>query len=136
VWRAHLRAAHNAIADHDTLEARRHLITAITVGIGRPEAHAVLGELLLRDRRPASAKYGLLELQVASWLNPRDWYARRTLALGLVDVRLEAAAQRALDALWQDFPALHSDSAVARAWRTYVATERGAMISNASGEHR
>ena len=136
VWRAHLRAAHNAVTDGDTLGARRHLITAITVGIGRPEAHAVLGELLLRDRRPASAKYGLLELQVASWLNPRDWYARRALALGLAEVRLDAAAERALDALWNDFPALHADSAVAGAWRTYVAQGRGAAISNAHGERR
>ena len=119
-WSAHLRAAHNAITDRDTVEARRHLITAVEYGIGRPQAHAVLGELMLADPKPYDHKYGLMELKVAAWLNPRDWEARRSLALGLAEVRLDAQAERELEALMRGFPELAGDTAVARVWSRYA----------------
>ncbi len=107
-WIAHLRAAHNTLTDGDTLEARRHLITGIQYGIGRPEAHAVLGELLLGPH----LKYALLELKVATRLEPRDWVAHRDLALGLSRMGLDAAARRELDAMLRLRPALATDSIV------------------------
>ena len=112
-WIAHLRAAHNALVDGDTLESRRHLITAIQYGVGRPEAHAVLGELLTGR----NAKYGLLELKVATGLNPHDWVARRALAVGLAAVKLNDQAQRELVTLLSQQPALRSDPAVVRLQR-------------------
>jgi hypothetical protein len=95
-WLAHLRAAHNAVVDGDSLEARRHLITAIRYGIGRREAHAALGALLL-DEHP---KYGLLELEVAARLEPRDLDVARARALGLASLRLDEPARGAL-ASWR-----------------------------------
>jgi hypothetical protein len=112
-WSAHLRAAHNALVDGDTIEARRHLIRAIEFGIGRPEGHEVLGELLAA-RRP---KYATLELKVASWLKPQDWMARRALALGLAAARLDDAARRELEALASIYPEWRSDSAIVQTWR-------------------
>lgn len=115
VWSAHLRTAHNALTDGDTLESRRQLVKAIEYGIGRPEAHAVLGELMV----PRAAKYGLLELKVASWLNPRDWWARRHLVAGLANVRLDDSAAREFEALLRDFPDLERDSLLSEARRRY-----------------
>ena len=66
-WRTIQKAA-------DTLTARRRLFEAIRAGIGRPEAHGALGDLLQRRQ----LKYGLLELKVAAFLNPRDLRARQT----------------------------------------------------------
>jgi tetratricopeptide (TPR) repeat protein len=111
---AHLRAAHNALLDGDTLEARRHLIRAIEFGIGRPEGHAVLGELLL-NKQP---KYAMLELKVATWLQPRDWMALRALSLALVNARLDDQARQTLEALEQIYPEWRADTAVARARQT------------------
>jgi hypothetical protein len=91
-WIAHLRAAHNAVVDGEPLEARRHLITGIEYGIGRPETHAVLGALLL-DEHP---KYGLLELEVATRLDPRDRESARLRARGLVRLHLQEPARRAI----------------------------------------
>lgn len=108
-WVEHLRAAHNALVDGDTLTSRRNLIAAIRYGVGRPEAHAVLGELMAGR----AMKYGLLELEVATWLNPRDWLARRELALGLASVRLDDAAGRQLETLLREHPSSATDSAVA-----------------------
>jgi hypothetical protein len=108
LWIAHLRAAHNSLADGDTLETRRHLITAIGYGIGRPQAHAVLGDLLARDH----PKYGALELEVASRLDPRDWASRRDLVAALLAIHLDDPARRELEALkraragWRDDPHL------------------------------
>ena len=59
----------------DTLEGRRTLAEAIRFGVGRPEPHGVLGGLLLA-RQP---KYGMLELEVATFLNPDDWRSRSLL---------------------------------------------------------
>ena len=117
--RAHLRAAHNALVDGDTLEARRNLIRSIEYAIGRPEAHAVLGELLMASR----PKYGALELGVASWLNPRDWMARRGLVLALAGANLDDRAREELAALQAIDPEWRSDSAVVQTWRRL---ERGA----------
>jgi hypothetical protein len=105
-WSAHLRAAHNRLGAGDTLDARRHLIRAIEFGMGRPEAHAVLGELLLEER----PKYATLELKVASWLKPEDWRARRFLTLGLAAARLDDAARRELEALMRVYPEWRNDS--------------------------
>jgi hypothetical protein len=123
-WRDRLRAAHNALVYGDTLESRRQLIRAIEAGIGRPEAHSILGELLMSP----APKYGLLELKVASWLDPQDVAARRRLALGLDQIRLDEAARRELESLWMDFPRLRGDSAVARAWRRHTPRPRASVI--------
>ena len=109
-WSAHLRAAHNALVDGDSLTSRRELAMAIRSGIGRPEAHAVLGELLLA-RQP---KYAMMELSVATWLKPVDWEARRALTLALFDARLEAPAARHLERLKRDLPGWATDRALAR----------------------
>jgi hypothetical protein len=94
-WRTALRIAHTSLAElGDTLGARAALALAIQHGIGRPEAHAVLGPLLL----PIQPKYGMLELKVATWLKPDDWLARRDLALALARARLDVAARREIDA--------------------------------------
>src|SRR5207344_473852 len=45
-WLAHVHAAYEALRARDTLETRRHLIEAIQYGMGRPEAHSVLGTLM------------------------------------------------------------------------------------------
>ena len=118
-WSAHLRAAHNSIVERDTLEARRHLISAIEYGMGRPQAHAVLGELILNAAPSPTFKYGLMELKVATWLNPRDWWARRNLAIGLASVRLDDAATHELEWLMREHPAAQNDTTVARLWDHY-----------------
>src|SRR5204862_5623120 len=47
-WYQQMRIARQALNDQgDTLEARRALAGALLTGPGRPETHAVLGELLL-----------------------------------------------------------------------------------------
>jgi tetratricopeptide (TPR) repeat protein len=113
-WIAHLRAARNSLVeDRDTLEARRHLVKAIEFGIGRPEAHAVLGQLLL-DARP---KYAMLELKAAAWLKPRDWMVRRDLFIGLVRARLDDPARREFDALAAIYPEWRTDSLIVQAHR-------------------
>lgn len=113
-WMAHLRAAKNTLFDSaDTLEARRHLIRAIEYGIGRPEAHAVLGELLQAER----PKYAMLELKVAGWLDPTDYLTRRALALGLAAARLDEPARREFAALERVYPEWKSDSLVVKARR-------------------
>jgi hypothetical protein len=111
-WRVSLRAARTALVDErDTLRARRLLAQAIMHGMGRPEAHAVLGPLLM----PIQPKYGLLELKVAAWLNPLDWMARRDLALGLLEARLHEAARRELDHYARLRPGWRDEPEVARA---------------------
>src|SRR5262249_27785602 len=93
-WFWQMRVARQALNDRrDTLAARRALLAAIQSGIGRPEAHAVLGELLLASR----PKYGLLELKVAAFLKPDDWFARRDLVLGLTAQRLDDQARAELE---------------------------------------
>jgi hypothetical protein len=111
---AEMMAARDALLSGDSLSTRRHLFAAIRCGIGRPDAHGALGELLERQQ----LKYALLELKVATFLNPRDLRARRHLFAGLVEVRLDDAARRELDALVRLDPSRDSDSTVARARRT------------------
>lgn len=114
-----LTAANAALLAGDSLAARRRLFEAIRAGIGRPEAHGALGELLERRQ----LKYGLLELKVAAFLDPRDARARRHLVRGLVDVRLDEAARAAFEDLERVDPEWARDSIVARArsileWRS------------------
>ncbi len=129
LWIAHLRSAHNALNDRDTLEARRHLATAIQYGIGRPEAHAVLGELLMVDR----PKYALLELKVATWLKPEDWLARRDFVVGLTRARLDVEARRELEALQAIYPEWRGDSLLVDADRT-LGRRSGRAVETATFE--
>ena len=111
---AAMLAARDALLFGDTLSARRHLFAAIRSGMGRPEAHGALGELLERQQ----LKYALLELKAASFLNPRDLRARGDLVAGLVAVRLDEAARRELDGLVRLDAGWARDSTLARARRT------------------
>jgi hypothetical protein len=112
-YEARLVAARDALMARDTLEARRRLFEAIHSGMGRPEAHGALGELLERRQ----LKYALLELKVAAFLNPRDLRARRDLVAGLVEVRIDEPARRELEALARDAPLWAGDSALVQARR-------------------
>ena len=107
----------------DPLTARRELNAAIRAGIGQPHPHAILGEVLLA-RGGIDVKYGLLELQVARRLNPRDLLARRELVLGLASIGL---GQRALDEL----DAMKPLDAGWRADSTLVALERRLRVASA-----
>ena len=97
----------------DTLSARRKLLEAIRAGIGYPHPHAALGELLLA-RGGEHAKYGLLELKVATWLNPNDLLARRELVAGLAAIGMDDAARETLAALQRDDAGWRADSSLAR----------------------
>ncbi|MEO5619184.1 MAG: hypothetical protein ABIS67_15545 [Candidatus Eisenbacteria bacterium] len=97
----------------DTLTARRQLLEAIRAGIGLPHPHAALGELLLA-RGGVETKYGLLELKVATWLNPNDLLARRGLISGLAEIRMDDAARTALSSLQQLHPDWRADPALVR----------------------
>ena len=114
-----LRKAKGSLEDHDTLTARRQLVEAVRCGIGHPEAHAMLGFLLHR----VNAKYALIETQVASRLNPRDWLARRDLVAGLVEARLDEPAQVQMDALKAILPDWRRDTVAVRLDAT-LATRR------------
>jgi hypothetical protein len=107
-------AARDALFAADTLSARRHLFEAIRAGMGRPEAHGALGELLERQQ----LKYALLELKVAAYLNPRDVRARRDLVVGLVTVRLDDVARQQLEGLVRLDTGWFRDSTLVRARRT------------------
>ena len=113
---ANLRAARTALDEADTLGARRHLLDAVRTGIGRPEAHAALGELLLSRHN----KYALLETQVTTRLNPLDWLARRELVEGLIAARLDGPAQIELAALKNIHPGYTADTVAARLERVLV----------------
>lgn len=110
VYGASLRAARTALDMGDTLSARRRLVDAVRAGIGRPEAHAALGELL-KDR---NRKYALLETQVTTELHPLDWLARRDLVEGLVDARLDGPARTELQTLRRIHPSWAADTLAAR----------------------
>lgn len=101
-----LRAARTALDEGDTLSGRRRLMDAVRAGIGRPEAHAALGELLQGRNR----KYALLETQVATRLNPMDWLARRDLVEGLVFARLDGPARIELEELRNIHPNWAADT--------------------------
>jgi len=113
-WFNNMRIARQALNDvGDTLEARRALARALLNGPGRPETHAVLGELLLAGY----AKYGLLELKVTCWLKPDDWYARRQMAIGLIDYRLDDPARREVQVLKRIDPKWAADTVLVAAIR-------------------
>jgi hypothetical protein len=113
-WGANMAAARLALVTlRDTLEGRRTLAEAIRYGIGRPEPHGVLGGLLLA-RQP---KYAMLELKVATFLNPDDWLSRRALLSALLEAHLETAARRELEAILSRHPELGADPVVLRARR-------------------
>lgn len=105
--------ARDALLAADTLGARRRVFEAIRAGIGRPEAHGALGELL----EPRQLKYALLEAKVAAFLNPLDLRARHQLVRGLVEVRLDDAAREAFDELARVEPGWARDSTLAAARR-------------------
>jgi len=114
-WMLEMRRARQALNDNrDTLAARRALAAAIRSGIGLPEAHAVLGQLLLRD----DPKFAILELKVAAFLKPDDWVTRRDLAIGFYrsgqddDARLQMAQLAVLGFDWR------TDSLLVAAART------------------
>ena len=111
-WWVRMRLARTLLLDHrDTLEARRNLAIAIRSGIGRPEAHAVLGDLMLQER----PKYGLLELKIAASLNPSDWVARRGIVQGLIAVQLDDLARQELAELKRIEPNWERDPIVTAA---------------------
>ena len=123
-WNANMAAARRAlISRRDTLECRRSLMEAIRYGIGRPEPHGALGGLLLSS----SPKYALLELKVATFLNPDDWLSRRALLGGLLDARLEESARHELEALMSRHPELGADPTVMRARRA-LGSGRGSDV--------
>ena len=107
---AWLRKARGSLIDGDTLKARRELLEAVRAGIGQPEAHAELGALL----QPVNAKYALLETLVAARLKPEDWLARRDLAAGLAEVRLDDRAASELATLQRLRPDWRRDSVAVR----------------------
>src|SRR5262249_33916424 len=89
------------------------LLEAIRLGIGHPNPHATLGELMWAAGGE-EARYGLLELEVAAWLNPRDWLARRELIAGLAATRLDDRADAGLGKLRETTPAWASDTTLRR----------------------
>lgn len=111
---ASLTAARDAFQAQDTLGARRKLFEAVRAGIGLPEAHGALGELL----ESRQLKYALLELKVAAFLDRRDARARRHLALGLVAMRLDEAARMVFEEVARIDPGWARDSTLARARST------------------
>ena len=114
LYTTRMSEARDLLLKADTLGARRKLFEAIRAGIGRPEAHGALGELL----ETRQLKYALLEAQVATFLNPHDIRAHHSLVRGLVEVRLDEAARAAFARLEQAEPAWAGDSTLAAARRT------------------
>ncbi len=112
LWWRNLRMAETALDEQrDTLATRRLLLSAIRSGIGRPEAHAVLGALLERER----PKYAALETKIAVWLKPDDWLARRELVRQLVAARLDDRARAELESLDRVDPGARFDPRLAAA---------------------
>ncbi len=122
-----LRAARGALDEGDTTSAKRALFEAMKAGIGRPEPHAVLGELL----REKSPKFALLETLVAARLQPSDWLARRALVAGLIDARLDERAGTELAALRRIHPNWAGDPIAAGLERTLAARHAGASPEGA-----
>lgn len=124
-WVFHLRTARGALADGDTVLARQALGSATLAGMGRPEAHAVLAEVM--PDRPG--KWALLETKVAAWLKPTDWLARRDLAAGLATARLDAQARREFEAALRIHPHARTDSVMIA-----LARELGLELSGTGGD--
>ncbi len=116
-----LRAARTALDEGDTTATRRALFEAMRSGIGRPEAHAVLGELL----RARSPKFALLETKVATRLMPDDWLARRDLVAGLLAARLDEQAETELAVLRRIHPDWQADMTAAQLERELLARRGG-----------
>jgi len=108
-WIRSLAEAREALlVEGDSLAARRRLLETIRSGIGRPEGHAALGDLMWAR----GSRYGLLELKVAAMLDRQDWRSRRDLFMGLVTVRLDAPARKVLEELKPMYPEWRSDPAL------------------------
>jgi hypothetical protein len=127
MYRAFMRGASTALSDGDSTGARRALFGALRAGIGRPEVHAALAELL-RGRSP---KFALLENKVLVFLAPGDRAARAALVSGLVAARLDNAARQELDRLRDEDPGWAQDTTLARLARTFGT--RGASGAAALG---
>jgi hypothetical protein len=69
----------------------------------------------------------MLELKVATFLNPDDWLSRRALLGALLDAHLEEPARRELEALMSRHPELGSDPVVLRARRELPAAGEPAI---------
>jgi hypothetical protein len=102
---------HALYVEADTLKARRLLMQAIEAGMGEPNPHAVLGELLWA-RGGEDGRYGLMELKVATFLNPRDVLARRELIGGLLTMRLDDPARTEMMKLKEVYPDWRNDSLI------------------------
>lgn len=109
----------------DSLAARRHLLEAIRAGIGRPEGHAALGDLMWAR----GSRYGLLELKVATKLDPADWRSRRDLFNGLVAARLDAPARTVLAELQSLYPEWRSDPALRQSIGTLEARDHAQPVA-------
>jgi hypothetical protein len=117
-WLGSLAASREALLVRgDSLEARRHLLDTIRRGIGRPEGHAALGDLMWAR----GSRYGLLELKVATRLDPADWRSRRDLFMGLVAARLDAPARTVFEELQTLYPEWNSDPALRQSVQTLEA---------------
>jgi len=111
-WNAAMYQAQQALlVHHDTLGARRALVRAVQYGPGRPDAHAMLGLLLM----PHTPKYAMLELKVAIWLNPQDWPSRRDLVVALANQHMDEQAWQELDALERIRPQARNEPELAPA---------------------
>ena len=133
LYLARMTEARDRLLAADTLAARRKLFEAIRAGIGRPEAHGALGELL----ESKQLKYALLEAKVATFLNPLDYRAQHQLVRGLVEVRLDDAARAAFEQMQQVEPGWARDSTVAAARRTLdERTGAGRSVAIFAGEAR
>jgi hypothetical protein len=133
LYLARMTEARDRLLAADTLAARRKLFEAIRAGIGRPEAHGALGELLASKQ----LKYALLEAKVATFLNPLDYRAQHQLVRGLVEVRLDDAARAAFEQMRQVEPGWARDSTVAAARRTLdERTGAGRSVAIFAGEAR
>lgn len=117
MYRAWMRGAVTALDEGDTTGARRALFGALRAGVGRPEVHAALAEML----RGRSSKFALLETKVTAFLLPGDFDARAALIEGLVEARLDDAARGELEALRTEIPARAGDATIARLERTLAA---------------
>jgi len=122
-----LRKAKGSLEDRDTARARAQLVAAVKSGIGRPEAHAMLGVLL----QPVSAQYALLETKVATRLKPDDWLARRDFVAQLVAAHLDEPAAQELAEFQSLRPGWRSDTVAVRLARTLA--ERRAPASGVVG---
>lgn len=129
MYRAFMRGASTALADGDSTGARRALFGALRAGIGRPEVHAALAELL-HGRSP---KFALLETKVLVFLVPRDRAARAALVSGLIAARLDHAARRELESLGEADPGWEQDTTLAGLARRISSAAGGGSGGSGAG---